>query len=224
MCGRYGYFGDNREALSPLGAVCEAPLLDDYNIAPGKEIPILRRWPERGVLEFVLLRWGLLPYWSKTESTTFPLSNARAETIDEKPSFRGPFRYRRCVIPANGYYEWQKRGEGKQPWFIRPAAEELFLFAGVWDHWQGQNGKALETCAIITTNARGHLAEIHHRMPVCLKKSWVRDWLSPGTQKPELLAMLTPWENNIEMMPVSSYVNDARHNGPECIETVTLRL
>lgn len=85
MCGRYGYFGDNRERLAPFGAVCEAPLLDDYNITPGKEIPVLRRWPETGALEFVMLRWGLLPFWSKTESTPFPLINARAETIEEKP-------------------------------------------------------------------------------------------------------------------------------------------
>ena len=224
MCGRYGYFGDNRETLSQLGAVCDAPLLDDYNITPGKVIPVLRRWPETGVLELVLLRWGLLPFWSKTESTKFSLINARAETIDEKPSFRGPFRHRRCVIPANGYYEWQKGAGEKQPWFIRAAGEELLLFAGIWDHWQGENGKELETCAIITTSAKGQLAEIHHRMPVCLQKGSVREWLSPDTQKQELLAMLNSSDDDIEMVPVSSYVNNAHHNGPECTEMAPLRL
>ena len=186
MCGRFGYFGDNRESLAQLGAVCDPPLLDDYNIAPGREIAVLRRWPETGVLEYGLLRWGLLPFWSKTETTKFPLINARAETIDEKPSFRGSFRHRRCIIPANGYFEWQKKEGGKQPWFIRPAGTGVFLFAGIWDHWQGENGLEIESCAIITTSASRSLSAIHDRMPVILDLSAALEWLNPNTEKQEL--------------------------------------
>ena len=219
MCGRFAFFGNNRESLEPLGVVSDPPLLESYNIAPTQEVIVIRTWPETGQLEYGMLRWGLLPFWSKTSKTKFPLINARAEGIKKKPSFRAPFKYRRCIIPASGFYEWQKRARGKQPFFIRPIDEGYFGLAGIWDQWQGGDGQDIESCAIITTTSNSMVAEIHDRMPVILEQSNQVAWLDAGAGQGELLAMLEPYPaEKMEAYPVSSLVNSARNNGPECVE------
>ena len=218
MCGRFAFFGDNRECLAPLGAASDPPLVDNYNITPGQDIALLRTWPETGVLEYGMLRWGLLPFWSKTNTTKFSMINARAEGIAEKPSFRGPFRYRRCCILASGFYEWQQRVGGKQPFFIRPKDHGLFLLAGIWDHWQGEDGQEIESCAIITTTPNSVIAKIHDRMPVILNQQDVSVWLDPAAKQSDVTNMLKPCPaKNMDTYPVSNVVNNARNNGPECI-------
>ncbi len=218
MCGRFAFFGDNREALAPLGAASEPPLLEDYNITPGRDIVVVRTWPETGVLEYGLLRWGLIPFWSKTGKTKTPLINARAEGIESKPSFRGAFRYRRCLIPVSGFYEWQKRAGGKQPFFIRPKGGTVFQLAGIWDHWQGEHGQEIESCTIITTTPNPMIAKIHDRMPVILKSQDQLRWLDPETGQDNLLKMLQPYQSkNMEAYHVRSLVNNSRNNGLECI-------
>ena len=136
MCGRFAFFGNNQASLESLGVVSDPPLIESYNIAPTQDVIVIRTWPETGQLEYGMLRWGLLPFWSKTNNTKFPMINARADGIEKKPSFRGPFKYPRCIIPASGFYEWQTRAGSKQPYFVRPKGGGVFLLDGIWDHWQ----------------------------------------------------------------------------------------
>ena len=223
MCGRFAFFGNNQANLESLGVVSDPPRVESYNIAPGQDIVVIRTWPETGVLEYGLLRWGLLPFWSKNNKTKFPLINARAEGIEKKPSFRGPFKYRRCIIPASGFFEWQKRAGGRQPFFIRPKDKTVFLMAGIWDHWEGEGG-TIETCSIITTEPNSAVAEIHDRMPAILDRDKALAWLGvsrlpdPGVGQGDLLKMLKSYPaKKMEQYPVNSIVNNARNNGPECI-------
>ncbi len=220
MCGRFAFFSKNREILASLGAVGEPPSFESYNITPSQDILSILTSPETGQSEYTFLRWGLLPFWSKTFKTKFPMINARAEGIDKKPSFRGPFKYRRCIIPANGFYEWKRSTGGKLPYYIRPVNGCIFHFAGIWDHWEGE-GMTIESCAIITTDANEGVAEIHDRMPVILEEEMVSAWLDPKTGPQELLAMVKPYpKEKMTAYPVSSLVNSPRHNGPECVERV----
>lgn len=163
----------------------------------------------------------MVPFWSKSAKTKYPLINARAESIATKPSFRSPFRHRRCVIPASGFFEWQHKDDHKQPFFIRPAEGDYFALAGLWECWQGSDGERVESCAIITTTAKMKLMPIHDRMPVILRDEHLTAWLDPGTMQEELLPMLTPCPDHIlEAYPVSSRVNNPRNNDPECIARV----
>jgi putative SOS response-associated peptidase YedK len=217
MCGRFAFFGNNQTNLESLGVVSDPPLMESYNITPAQDIVVIRTWPETGVLEYGMLCWGLLPFWSKTNKTKFPLINARAEGIEKKPSFRGPFKYRRCIIPASGFYEWQKRTGGKQPYYIRPKDKAVFLMAGIWDHWEGEGG-TIETCAIITAEPNSAVAEIHDRMPAILARDRALAWLDPGAGQGDLLKMLKPYPaKKMEGYPVNSIVNNTRNIGPECI-------
>ena len=217
MCGRFAFFGNNQANLESLGVASDPPLMESYNITPAQDIVVIRTWPETGVLEYGMLCWGLLPFWSKTNKTKFPLINARAEGIEKKPSFRGPFKYRRCIIPASGFYEWQKRTGSKQPYFIRPKDKTVFLMAGIWDHWEGEGG-TVETCAIITAEPNSAVAEIHDRMPAILDWDRALAWLDPGAGQGDLLKMLKPYPaEKMEGYPVNSIVNNARNIGSECI-------
>ena len=171
--------------------------------------------------EYAFLHWGLIPFWSKTEKTKFPLINARADGIEKKPSFRGPFKHRRSIIPVSGFYEWQHQGERKQPIFIRPANGGYFALAGLWDHWQGVGGEEIESCAIITTEANSLMRTIHDRMPVILPTDSLPSWLDSKTSQEVLLTMLGPCSDELlEAYPVSSRVNSPRNNGPECVARV----
>jgi len=219
MCGRFAYFGNGFFGYEALNAPKPPPFWS-YNIAPSQNILGLRRDPESQNLEWALFKWGLIPFWSKDKQTKFNLINARAEGIESKPSFRGPFKYRRCLIPASGFYEWQKR-ENKQPFFIRRADEGYFAFAGIWDHWEGEHGEVVESCSIITTNANTTMAPIHDRMPVILQKKESRIWLDNSAKKEQLLKLLRPCTDDLlETFPVSTRVNSPRNNDPECIERV----
>ena len=168
-----------------------------------------------------MLRWGLVPFWSKTATTKYALINARSEGIETKPSFRSPFRHRRCIIPASGFYEWRHADGGKQPFFIRPIGGGTFALAGVWDHWEGEEGQVIDSCSIITTTANTLMQAIHDRMPVILPAGSMTDWLNPETGKEEALALLAPFaESAMEAYPVGSRVNSPKNNGPECVAGV----
>ena len=168
-----------------------------------------------------MFRWGLVPFWSKEPGGKRPLINARAEGIEAKPSFRGPVRHRRCIVPASGFYEWGRQGTGKQPYFVRPAKEEVFALAGIWDHWEGKQGEVIESVAIITTTANELMQPIHDRMPVILEEEDVSAWIAPTTKLEKALAMLKPCSSTRMMTyPVSSLVNSTRHDGPECVAKV----
>ena len=140
MCGRFALFGNGSFGYESLH-LPEPPPFESYNIAPTQNILAIRTSPETGRVEYALLHWGLVPFWSKTAKTPYPLINARAEGIEKKPSFRSPFKHRRCIIPASGFFEWRLIDAGKQPYFIRPIDGGYFGLAGLWDHWQGEDGE-----------------------------------------------------------------------------------
>ena len=217
MCGRFAFFGKGQFGYESL-QLPEPPPFERYNIAPSQDILAIRSSPETGRPEWAMLRWGLVPSWSKESKTKHLLINARAEGVETKPSFRGPVRHRRCIVPASGFFEWRRQGAGKQPYFVRPAADEVFALAGIWDHWEGQQGDALESVAIITTSANELMHPIHDRMPVILEKEDVAGWLDPTNELATVLAMLRPCPSDRMMAyPVSSVVNSARHDGPKCV-------
>jgi len=217
MCGRFAFYGNGSFGYESLH-LPEPPLFENYNITPSQDLLAILTSPETGKPEYAMLHWGLVPFWSKSAKTKFPLINARSEGIEAKPSFRDPFKHRRCIIPASGFYEWQKVEKYKQPYFIRPDDGRYFAMAGLWDHWQGENGEVINSCAIITTTANTLMQDIHDRMPVILGKDNVKAWLDPTVRQRDLLAMLEPCPDSlIEIYPVSNKVNSPRNNGPECV-------
>ena len=220
MCGRFAFFARGQFGYESLQLPEPSPF-ERYNIAPSQEILAIRTSPEAGRPEWVMLRWGLVPFWSKEPGGKRPLINARAEGIEAKPSFRGPIRHRRCIVPASGFYEWGRQGTGKQPYFVRPAENEVFSLAGIWDRWEGKQGEVIESVAIITTSANELMQPIHDRMPVILGKENVASWIAPQTELDKTLAMLKPFPpERMVAYPVNSVVNSARHDGPEGVARV----
>ena len=143
MCGRFALFTKGQFGYESL-KLPESPPFERYNISPSQDILAIRTALETGCPEWVMFRWGLVPFWSKEPGGKRPLINARAEGIEAKPSFRGPIRHRRCIVPASGFYEWGRQGTGKQPYFVRPAENEVFSLAGIWDRWEGQQAEGLD--------------------------------------------------------------------------------
>jgi putative SOS response-associated peptidase YedK len=197
----------------------DAPQLDDrYNIAPQQPVAVVRT-TEKGN-ELVLLKWGLIPSWSKDPTIAYKLINARSETVAEKPSFRSAFKSRRCLIPASGFYEWQKTGgRTKQPYFIRLRDEDLFSLAGLWERWHAPRGEIIETCTILTTEANEVMRPLHDRMPVILDAEGEDAWLDTRSTADVLRPLFVPFGSaEMEAYPVSSWVSNAKHEGPRCLE------
>jgi putative SOS response-associated peptidase YedK len=193
-------------------------LEDRYNIAPQQPVAAVRA-TEAGN-ELVLLRWGLIPSWSEDAKIGYKLINARSETVAEKPSFRSAFKQRRCIIPASGFYEWKREAKHKQPFYIHPRdEEELFSFAGLWERWHDPEGEEIESCTILTTTANELMQPIHDRMPVILDSEGENEWLSPRSAPDSLHAVLVPFASDqMEAYAVNLYVNNAKNQGPKCIE------
>ena len=220
MCGRFAFFAKGQFGYESL-QLPDPPPFERYNIAPSQDILAMRTAPETGHSEWVMLRWGLVPFWSREPGGKRPLINARAEGIEAKPSFRGPVRHRRCIVPASGFYEWRREGSRKQPFFVRPVADEVFALAGIWDHWEGKQGEVIESVAIITTSANELMQPIHDRMPVILGKEDVAAWIALTTKLEKALPMLKPCSlTRMMTYSVSSLVNSARHDGPACVAKV----
>ena len=221
MCGRFA-LRLNPKSLCKIFDVFLVPSVEPrYNIAPTQEILVVRRSSDNNKREMALLRWGLIPHWTKDpKKMRSQLINARSETAAEKPSFRDAFRSRRCLIPADGFYEWQRRGGNKQPYFIGLKDGGVFSFAGLWDEWQGPDGKSIQTCTILTTGPNDVIAPIHDRMPVILDSSAYEKWLDPGvTDHRELEPILTPFDaDKMVSYPVSNVVNSPRNDVPECVK------
>jgi putative SOS response-associated peptidase YedK len=220
VCGRYS-FTQTPEAIAAAFALAEVPALEPrYNIAPSQSIPVVLLSPETRQRQFRLLQWGLVPSWAKDTKIGAKLINARAETIAEKPSFRAAFKQRRCLVLADGFYEWQRQEGKKQPFYICLTDRAPFAFAGLWEHWSGPNGEALDSCTILTTEPNELLRPIHNRMPVLLEPSNYNLWLDPEVQQVEKLQSLLQAYPAKKMMayPVSTKVNTPASNSPECIE------
>jgi putative SOS response-associated peptidase YedK len=219
MCGRFTLFEPDQVLAREFGVSGFPPRSPRYNIAPSQPVTAVRSAPTGSGREIALLRWGLIPSWSKDPSIGNRLINARAETAREKPSFRNAFRRQRCLIPASGFYEWQRQERGKQPYFVRMRDERLFAFAGLWDRWESPEEGAIETCTILTTAANALLAPIHDRMPVILPRTEYGRWLDPGLKDPNSLAtLLVPFPpEDMLAFPVSPRVNAPTVDDEKCI-------
>lgn len=223
MCGRY-LLTTPGEVLAELFEIDEKPRLEArYNIAPTQEVAIVRR-REDGRRELATMHWGLVPFWAKEKAIGNRLINARAESVAEKPSFRDSFKKRRCLIPASGFYEWQKVDGRKQPWLLKVRGELPFAFAGLWSSWRdraSEAGEVLETCTIVTTAPNELAARVHDRMPAILPYGKHDAWLDPTAAPDALSALLAPYPaDEMEAWPVSTRVNNPRNEDSACAEPI----
>jgi putative SOS response-associated peptidase YedK len=219
MCGRYNLTAPPDVLARVFCVPSVPPLPPRYNIAPTQAVAIVRQSAAR---ELALVRWGLIPSWSSDPAIGNRLINARAETVAEKPSFRAAFRQRRCLVLADGFYEWQKAVKHKQPYHIRMKDDGPFAFAGLWERWQEPGGEPIESFTILTTEANELMKPLHDRMPVILAP-WDYDrWIDPRSREvEELQALLVPCPDEwLTATAVSSYVNSPKNEGPKCLEPV----
>lgn len=219
MCGRFSLFADGG-VLAETFDLSDPPQLEPrYNIVPTEAVAAVGRASADRPRSLARLRWGLIPFWvDDPEDFEVTLINARAETVEDKPSFREPFRRRRCVIPASGFFEWQKGSDGKQPYFVRPRGERPFGFAGLWDRWEGED-RTVNSCTIITTEAGEGLREIHERMPAILSPDDYAAWLDPEERNVRRLKRLVESRpvDELQVHRVSRRVNDPTHDDPHCV-------
>ncbi|MEA1971455.1 MAG: SOS response-associated peptidase [Thermodesulfobacteriota bacterium] len=217
MCGRFTLYSSvsNLKKVFDIDTVtCEMEA--SYNIAPGNEIYAIIRGQDNRLGK---LHWGLVPPWAKDLSGASGLINARAETLQEKPSFRKAFKERRCLIPADGFYEWRE----KQPWYCTPATGTLFGFAGLWETWKGKDQSVYHSCTIITTEASESVKGIHDRMPVIFKPEVIKEWLDPANKNYDNLNMILEQGRvtEVKTYPVAKLVDSPRNNDPRCIKPVS---
>jgi putative SOS response-associated peptidase YedK len=220
VCGRYT-LSTPADLVAELFELDAAPeLTPRYNIAPSQEAAVVRKGADGRRLDF--LRWGLIPFWAKDAAIGYRTINARSETAATKPAFRAAFRRRRCLVVADGFYEWAKRGEAKQPYHFRMAGGEPMAFAGLWESWNDPDGGPLESFTILTTEANALVARAHPRMPVILPPGSYRSWLSDAVTEPEAVQpLLVPYPAG-EMVgfAVDTRVNSPHNDSPECVEPV----
>lgn len=208
-------------ACEALKAALHAEFSDQVNIAPSSPVAAARRGPSAATPSVSALRWGLVPAWAASPEACPPaLANARADTLGSKPSFAESFRKRRCIIPAGGFFEWETLPGGKkQPWLFRRRDGAPLLFAGIWDRWNGADGRSLESCAIVTTTPNADIADLHDRMPACLDTPGALDWLAPETDVRSLDALLRPTpDRSLERFRVDPRINSVRVTDPACLD------
>jgi len=220
MCGRYRLARKKEILAETFDVENDVDWGPRYNVAPGQDVAVVRQDATRPVRTFSLVRWGLIPSWSKDAKTRYKMINARAETIIDAPAFRDSFRSHRCLILADGFYEWSKEGKQKSPFCFSMADDSVFAFAGIWDRWRNQDKEWIETCSIITTSANTLLSGIHDRMPVIMKREHYDLWLDPGFKKTnDLLDLLKPFPADaMRHHRVSTHVNSVKNDDPACSE------
>lgn len=221
MCGRFGLIADLSAVVQrfrvSMSSDESATWSPRYNIAPTQTVIVVG---DDGRRYLTRMRWGLIPSWTKNPAIGNRMINARAETVATRPAFRVALRKRRCLVVATGFYEWQERPRGKQPFYLAIKGGEPFGFAGLWDSWMSEEGEEIKSCTIITTEANELLLPIHDRMPVILTREAEGLWLDPAIQDPtQLLPLLKPYPaEGMELYPVSTRVNNPAHEGSDCIE------
>jgi putative SOS response-associated peptidase YedK len=192
-----------------------------YNIAPTQRVPVIRQNPKEPIRELSLVRWGLIPSWAKDSSGAARMINARSETASSKPAFRDVLQSRRCLIPADGFYEWQRTATVKQPYCFEVNEGQLFAFAGIWDRWKDATGNTLETCSILTTTPNAVTSAIHNRMPVILDPRDYDLWLDPGMR--HVADLLKPFDASLmRSHAVSTRLNNVANDDEECALPVEL--
>jgi len=218
MCGRYN-ITSAPEQVRALFRYPEQPNFPPrYNVAPTQPIPIVRMTD--GKRQFALVRWGLIPPWVKDPRTFTLLINARAESVNEKPAFKNAMKRRRCLIPADGFYEWKTEGGRKRPFAARPKGDStLMAFAGLWENWIGPNGEELETAAIVTTEANAEMGAVHHRAPVIVPPEQFDFWLDCANVNEEAAASLfgRALDGSMEVYEISTAVNRVANDAPELL-------
>jgi putative SOS response-associated peptidase YedK len=216
MCSRYSLTSPPEAVRAYFSYANDASFPPRYNIAPSQPVAIVRL-DAKGERELALVRWGLIPSWVKDPREFATLINARGETVTEKPSFRGAMRHRRCLVPADGFYEWTGEAGSKQPHLIRPKKGGPMAFAGLWEHWLGADGSEIDTMAIITTSANRTMQPIHDRMPVILAPQQFDVWLDmKGVSAKDAAMFLQPAPDGLlEISAVSKAVGNPRNEGPE---------
>jgi putative SOS response-associated peptidase YedK len=223
MCGRY--------RLSRRKQIIEeyfdtSPWDDDwnprFNIAPTQPVPVIRQHPKEPSRQISMMRWGLVPHWAKDISAAASTINARSETAATKPAFRAPIRFRRCLIPADGFYEWARKGSSKQPYCFEVNEDELFAFAGLWDGWKDASGNWIKSCSILTTTPNAVSSAVHDRMPVILNPDSYDLWLDPGMQNVAAISeLLKPYDAHaMRRYPVSTRINHVANDDVECSHRV----
>lgn len=218
MCGRFTLTVSPEQLQDQFG-LAEPPPADlgpRYNIAPSQAVAVITNSPQR---KLEIFQWGLIPSWAKDPKIGNKLINARAETLAEKPSFRTALKRRRCLVVADGFYEWKKEGSRKTPMYITLDDGRPFGFAGLWEIWQPPDGSLLKTCTIITTEPNALTGQIHNRMPAILPPEDYDAWLQPGEAPAEtLLPLLRPYDaRHMKAVPVSTRVNRPEFDSPECV-------
>lgn len=220
MCGRYALYGPKSRLSERFGVDFDVvDFAPRYNLAPMQFAPVIRE--HEGARQVSLLRWGLLPSWAKDETLATKLFNARSETAAEKPSFRSAMKARRCLIPADGFYEWAKTDSGKQPYYIHLASNEPMAMAGLWEHWRAPDDETLETFTILTTDANERIRPLHERMPVILPFETWGLWLNAARTPAQLHPLMAPLPSGmLALHPVGKAVGNARIDRPDLIESL----
>lgn len=223
MCGRFAGHSRIRQItrlVERLARIApDADLPPSYNVAPTQQIRAVRLGAD-GVWELCPLRWGLVPAWAKEINSKYSMINATCEGIEGKPAYRGPFKNKRCLIPADGFFEWMKTEGGKQPYLIHLASGEPFCFAGLWEHWE-RDGQVVESCTIITCEPNELMARMYDRMPVILPPKQYDLWMEPTTPLDQLKAVLGPFPADALLaVPVSKAINSPQNNRPELLEPI----
>jgi putative SOS response-associated peptidase YedK len=226
MCGRYRLSKRKQLVEEYFDAPSEEDWEPRYNIAPTQPVPIVRQHPKEPTRKLSLVRWGLIPPWAKDASGSEKMINARSETVSTQPAFRDAFKLRRCLVPADGFYEWHRQGKVKQPFCFEVNDGELFAFAGIWERWKNDSGEWIKTFSILTTTPNSVSSAIHDRMPVILEPDSYDLWLDPGMKDIATLAELfTPFPaKQMRSYPVSNHVNQVQYDDPECATPITLKV
>lgn len=218
MCGRVVQRSPLQDVADYFGAIWleQGPAIPPrYNLAPSQDIQVIRSGQQRP--EALMMHWGLIPSWAKDPSIGNRMINARAETAAEKPAYRDAFRRRRCIVPVDGFYEWQKLRAGKQPFYIHSRQGRPLALAGLWDRWSG-DGRVIESCTILTTSPNELIRPLHDRMPVILSADQVRQWLDPRTSADALQALMRPCPaDELEVYPVQMRVNSPANDDANLI-------
>ncbi|EAW37489.1 SOS response-associated peptidase [Lyngbya sp. PCC 8106] len=218
MCGRFT-LTDNGEQIPEQFQLSEIPeITPRYNIAPTQLVATVSMNSKSEKRQFNWMRWGLIPSWAKDQKMGAKLINARVETVTEKPSFRQAIRQHRCLIIADGFYEWQKQKDDKQPYYLHLENHQPFGFAGLWQRWKSPENQEIISCTILTTEADNQVRSIHHRQPIILSENNYSQWLNPHLTKPQEILPLLTAQPRLNYYPVNPVVNNPRHEKADCIQ------
>lgn len=224
MCGRFDLHLPREVIADIFGITIVQDIPPRFNIAPTQQVVVFRTYPD-GTRHLDLLKWGLIPSWAKDPSIGSRMINARSETVDIKPAFRTALKHRRCIIPANGFYEWREVAGKKHPLYVKLKGNKLIMFAGLWDHWKPPEGEVIESCTILTTTTNDLIKHLHDRMPVILDPMDIDLWVDPKVDDPgQLKPLFKPYPSELmEMYPVGDQVNSPRNDTSDLIKPLEVK-